>query len=278
MAKKDRKNKEEEKAASTKVVLKPKGGLLATFVHLLEPDDFGGHEKYTVTVIIPKSDKKTVKAVKEAIKAAMDRGADSTFKGKNMKKAHNPLKDGNDEDTEKYEYYKDAYVLKFSTTQKPNVIDRGRNKLTEDEDVYSGMMIFVSGAAFPFFTDGSWGVSMILGNVVKVDDGERIGGGGFDLEDEFGDDLDEDDFADDEDEDEDDDYEEDTDDEDDDEDDLDYDEAKEAIEEAEDLDGGKRAVKKLLKKFKAKKLEDITDEDDLDDFIDELSDWIEENE
>ena len=289
MAKKDRKNKE-EKAASTKVVLKPKGGLLATFVHLLEPDDFGGHEKYTVTVIIPKSDKKTVKAVKEAIKAAMDRGAAETFKGKNMKKAHNPLKDGNDEDAEKYEYYKDAYVLKFSTTQKPNVIDRGRNKLTEDEDVYSGMMIYVSGAAFPFFTDGSWGVSMILGNVVKVDDGERIGGGGFDLEDEFGDDLDENDFADDEDEDddyeedtddedEDDDYEEDTDDEDeDDEDDLDYSEAEEAIEDAEEIDGGKRAVKKLLKKFKAKKLEDITDEDDLDDFIDELSDWIEENE
>ena len=92
MAKKDRKEKrnKEEKAASTKVVLKPKGGLLATFVHLIEPDDFGGHEKYTVTVIIPKSDKKTVKAVKEAIKAAMERGENEVFKGKNIKKAHNP--------------------------------------------------------------------------------------------------------------------------------------------------------------------------------------------
>lgn len=276
MAKKANKKATDEKA-STKVVLKPAEGLLATFVHLTKPDDFGDTPKYTVTVVIPKKNKKVVKQVKDAIAAAMARGeSEGTFQGKNIKKAINPLKDGDDEDTEKYPYYKDAYTLKFSTDRKPGVLDKKKRNIGDDEEeVYSGMLIWVSGAAFPYFNRGNFGVSFILGNVIKIDDGERIGGSGFNIEDEFGDDLEDDEFdEDDEDEDEDldDDEEEDEDDEDDEDDDeLDKEEAEELIADVKEID------KKAAKKFQ-KKLDKIDDEEDLEELVEKIEEWIEENE
>lgn len=275
MAKKANKKATDEKA-STKVVLKPAEGLLATFVHLTKPDDFGDTPKYTVTVVIPKKNKKVVKQVKDAIAAAMARGeSEGTFQGKNIKKAINPLKDGDDEDTEKYPYYKDTYVLKFSTDRKPGVLDKKKRNIgDDDEEVYSGMLIWVSGAAFPYFNRGNFGVSFILGNVIKIDDGERIGGSGFNIEDEFGDDLEDDEF-DEDDEDEDDDevnYDGDDDeDEDDDDEELDKEEAEELIADVKEID------KKAAKKFQ-KKLDKIDDEDDLEELVEKIEEWIEENE
>lgn len=276
MAKKANKKATDEKA-STKVVLKPAEGLLATYVHLVEPDDFGDKPKYTVTVIIPKKNKKVVKQVKDAIAAAMARGeSEGTFQGKNIKKAINPLKDGDDEDTEKYPYYKDAYTLKFSTDRKPGVFDKKKRNIgDDDEEVYSGMIIWVSGAAFPYFSRGNFGVSFILGNVIKIEDGERIGGSGFNIEDEFGDDLEDDEFDEDEededldDDDEDDDEEEEDDDEEDEE--LDKEEAEELIADVKEID------KKAAKKFQ-KKLDKIDDEDDLEELVEKIEEWIEENE
>lgn len=270
MAKKANKKATDEKA-STKVVLKPAEGLLATFVHLTKPDDFGDTPKYTVTVVIPKKNKKVVKQVKDAIAAAMARGeSEGTFQGKNIKKAINPLKDGDDEDTEKYPYYKDTYVLKFSTDRKPGVLDKKKRNIgDDDEEVYSGMLIWVSGAAFPYFNRGNFGVSFILGNVIKIDDGERIGGSGFNIEDEFGDDLEDDEF--DEDEEEDEDLDDDEDEDDDDEEELDKEEAEELIADVKEID------KKAAKKFQ-KKLDKIDDEDDLEELVEKIEEWIEENE
>ncbi|MFV3037849.1 ssDNA-binding protein, partial [Klebsiella pneumoniae] len=79
--------------------------------------------KYTVTVLIPKKDKKTVEQVKSAIAAAMEKGKKEVWSGKNHKKANNPLRDGDDEDTEKYPYYKDCYFIQAKSTVKPSVMD-----------------------------------------------------------------------------------------------------------------------------------------------------------
>lgn len=273
--------KTKEKATETnnsRIVLKGKEGFIATFVHLLEPDSF--NDKYSVRIVIPKSNKKAVKVVKDAIADAMQRGSEDKFKGKSVKKARNPLKDGDDEETDKYPFLADSYLIDMKSNTKPTVIDKSRKPLTTDDEVYSGMMVFVAGFAMPYFNEGSWGVNIVLDAVVKVGDGERIGGSQFDLNDAFGDVLDEDEWEDDEDEDiEDEDADDDEDDEeDDDEDDEDDDEDEELdLTEANKLlKKVKKADKKAAKKFE-KKLSKIDDEDDLDDLIDDLEEWIEEN-
>lgn len=254
---------------NAKVVLKNEGnGLRGIFVHLITPDDFGGREKYSITVLIDKKDKKTVSQVKGAIKAAMDKGLADTFKGKNPKKAASPLKDGDDEDTAKYPYYEGCYYLKFSTSYKPTVIDKARHALTEESDVYSGAYYMVSGFAMPYLNTGNYGVTFVLGNVLKVADGENLGGtGGFDIDDDFGDELDADDFADEDNEDED----EDDEDEEDEEDGLAdaLAELKKLEKKAKKID--RKEAKKLLKDF------DLDDVDDVNDAIEELQEWIEDN-
>lgn len=270
--------KTKEQATETnnsRIVLKGKEGFIATFVHLLEPDEFGGSKKYSLRLIVPKSNKKAVKAIKDAIADAMKRGSEDKFKGKSLKKAKNPLKDGDDEETDKYPFLADSYFIDMKSNTKPTVIDKSRKPLTTDDEVYSGMMVLVAGFAMPYFTDGSWGVTFVLDAVVKVGDGERIGGSQFDLNDAFGDVLDEDEWEDDieddiEDEDEEDDDEDDDDEDDDEDEELDLTEANKLLKKV------KKADKKAAKKFE-KKLNKIDDEDDLDDLIDDLEEWIEEN-
>lgn len=277
--------KTKEKATETnnsRIVLKGKEGFIATFVHLLEPDEFGGNKKYSLRLIVPKSNKKAVKAIKDAIADAMKRGSEDKFKGKSLKKAKNPLKDGDDEETDKYPFLADSYFIDMKSNTKPTVIDKSRKPLTTEDEVYSGMMVLVAGFAMPYFTDGSWGVTFVLDAVVKVGDGERIGGSQFDLNDAFGDVLDEDEWEDDEDEDIEDEDEDEDDEDDDDEEEEDDDEDEEDDEELDLTEANKllkkvkKADKKAAKKFE-KKLNKIDDEDDLDDLIDDLEEWIEEN-
>ena len=274
MAKKSTK-KAPAKEQTTRLVT---GKVRAAYVHLLKPDDFGDEPKYSVTAIIPKSDKKTIAKIKGAIKAATEQGFSDGGKlvGKNPKKIKSPLKDGEeDNDITKNPEFEDSYVVSFKTNKKPTVLSRSKRVLDDEDDVYSGMYVAISGAAFPYATKGSAGISFILGGVMKLEDGERLGGAGFDLdadfeefeeEDEDGfDEEDEDEIEDDEDEEEEDDEEE---------------------EENEDLERVEKLIKKVKKAGKAGKkfvkelLEeyDIEDEDDLEDIADELEEWLEDNE
>ena len=58
---------------NTKVVT---GLVRFSYVHIFEPTaiDEGSDEKYSLSVIIPKSDKATLKKIKEAIEAAKEQG------------------------------------------------------------------------------------------------------------------------------------------------------------------------------------------------------------
>ncbi|MGC5254609.1 ssDNA-binding protein, partial [Escherichia coli] len=74
----------------------------------------------------------------------MEKGKKEVWSGKNHKKANNPLRDGDDEDTEKYPYYKDCYFIQAKSTVKPSVMDLQRHHLEGSEEVYSGMYIYLS--------------------------------------------------------------------------------------------------------------------------------------
>lgn len=267
------------KEQTTRVVT---GKVRAAYVHLIKPDDFGDEPKYTVTAIIPKSDKKTVAKIKGAIKAATEQGLSDGGKlvGKNPKKLKSPLKDGEeDNDITKNPEFEDSYVVTFKTNKKPTVLSRSKRVLDDEDAVYSGMYVAISGAAFAYATKGSAGISFILGGVMKLEDGERLGGAGFDLDSDFEEfeEEDEDGFED-EDEDE-------IEDEDEDDEEEDAEEWYEKlVEKAKKLakkikksgKDGKKFVKELLEEYDAEDFEEI-DGDDIEDTIEELEEWLEDN-
>ena len=184
----------------TKVVT---GTVRLSFVNLVEPrvGFVGQAPKYSVLLLIPKEDTKTVEAIKRAQQAALDNGKASTFGGSIPKKWKDTFRDGDEEqDTEQAPEYAGHYFMNVGASEKypPVLVDQRRQKLSKDDAsvaFYSGMYARVSMNAFPFNAQGSKGVSFGINAVQKVRDGEPLSGAVVDVDSDF-DDLGDDDVDD----------------------------------------------------------------------------------
>ena len=155
-----------------------------SFVRLLEPvknNESDKDAKYSCTVIIPKSDTKTIEAIKAAIKKAAEKGAQKHFGGKVPVNVNHTLKDG-DTDTDdlgelkkiKYPEYENSYVIRLSTKFKPKLLNIKREEIIDPSEIYSGMYARVSMTFFAYSGDGRRGVSACLNNVMKTRDGDPL--------------------------------------------------------------------------------------------------------
>lgn len=164
--------------ASTKVVT---GECRASYVHLLEPwaADPEDDKKFSVQLLIPKSDTKTLKAIRAAQEAALENGLTKAFKGtkvKTLKDVDLTLRDGDEEDTEERPELEGHYFMNVSAKTQPGVIDRAKNRVDDPEKVYSGVFLRASINAFPYVSRGKKGISFGLNNVQILRDGEPFGG------------------------------------------------------------------------------------------------------
>jgi hypothetical protein len=132
-------------------------------------------EKFSVSLIIPKSDKKTVAKVKAAINAAIEQGKTSKWKGKLPKDLKTPLRDG-DVEREDDEVYADSYFINANCTTKPGVVDKYKQPITDEEQIYSGCYGIASVNFYPYDTAGNKGIACGLNNLMKVKDGDFLGG------------------------------------------------------------------------------------------------------
>lgn len=173
---------------SEKIVLK---NVRLSYQHLFKADAIadGSEPKYSATWIIPKNHPQ-VKQVKEAIVKALDEKFPGKRKdGKWPSVMHNPLKDG-DEMADEHPEYEGAYVLRCSSKNRPVVMGRRKESLTEEDGViYSGCYCNASLAAAGFDAQAKKGVTVYLNGVQFLKDGERLAG--FDCTNDF-DELDDD--------------------------------------------------------------------------------------
>ena len=94
-----------------------------SFLHCWEPDSVNGSEpKYSVSAIIPKSDTKTVSAIKAAIEVAKQESLPK-WGGKVPSNLKLPLRDG-DIDRPEDEAYAGCYFLNANSREKPQVVDK----------------------------------------------------------------------------------------------------------------------------------------------------------
>lgn len=147
-----------------------------SYANIWEPKSInGGKEKYSVSLIIPKSDTKTLTAIEKAIDAAIEEGI-GKFGGKKPNKAvlKLPLRDG---DLEKDNVnYKDAYFINANSITAPQIVDKQVQPILDQSEVYSGCYARVSISFYAFNTNGNRGVACGLGNIQKIRDGEPLGG------------------------------------------------------------------------------------------------------
>ena len=139
----------------------------------------GGAPKYSVSLIIPKSDTETVSKIKAAIKAAYEEGQ-AKLRG-NAKSVpaleymKTPLRDG-DKERPDDEAYKNSYFINANSGTAPGVVDAARQPILDTSEVYSGVYGRASINFYAFNSNGNKGIACGLNNLQKIRDGEPLGG------------------------------------------------------------------------------------------------------
>jgi len=157
----------------TKVVT---GKVRFSYLHVWEPSavEEGQEKKYSVSLIIPKSDKVTVAAIKKAIENAKEAGK-AKFGGKIPATLKMPLRDG-DIDRPDDENYTDSWFLNANCKTKPGVVDKNTNAILDQNELYSGCYGRASVTFYVFNTSGNKGIACGLNNLQKLSDGDPLGG------------------------------------------------------------------------------------------------------
>ena len=139
----------------------------------------GGTPKFSVSLIIPKSDTKTIAKIQAAIEAAYHEG-EAKLKGNGktvppLAALKTPLRDG---DTERPDdpAYADAYFINANSATAPGVVDADRQEILTRSEVYSGVYGRASVNFYAFNSNGNKGIACGLNNLQKIRDGEPLGG------------------------------------------------------------------------------------------------------
>lgn len=154
----------------------------------------GGAPKFSVSLIIPKSDTRSVEKIKAAIEAAYHEG-EARLKGNGksvppLSSIKMPLRDG---DTERPDdpAYANAYFINANSATAPGIVDADRNVIITRSEVYSGVYGRASINFYAFNSNGNRGIACGLNNLQKIRDGEPLGAKSR-AEDDFTTDFDED--------------------------------------------------------------------------------------
>ena len=139
----------------------------------------GGAPKFSVSLLIPKSDTATVNKIKAAIEAAYHEG-ESKLKGNSksvpaLSVIKTPLRDG---DVERPDdpAYAGHYFLNANSATAPGIVDADCQPILTRSEVYSGVYGRASISFYAFNSNGNRGIACGLNNLQKIRDGEPLGG------------------------------------------------------------------------------------------------------
>ena len=139
----------------------------------------GGTPKFSVSLLIPKTDTVTVKKIKAAIEAAYREG-EAKLKGNGksvpaLSVIKTPLRDG-DQERPDDPAYAGHYFLNANSTTAPGIVDADCQPILTRSEVYSGVYGRASISFYAFNSSGNRGIACGLNNLQKIRDGEPLGG------------------------------------------------------------------------------------------------------
>ncbi len=151
-----------------------------SYANVWEPKSInGGAPKYSVSLIIPKSDTRTLSKIKAAIEAAYKEGeAKLRGNGKSvpaLSAIKTPLRDGDVERPDD-EAYRNSYFVNANSPSAPGIVDADCNPILTRSEVYSGVYGRASVTFYAFNSSGNKGIACGLNNLQKIRDGEPLGG------------------------------------------------------------------------------------------------------
>lgn len=159
---------------STKVIT---GKVKFSYANVWEPKAIneGDTPKYSVSILIPKTDTATIKKIERAIETAKQEGK-AKWGGKIPTNLKMPLRDG-DEDRPDDENYVGHYFINANSTSAPGIVDAAVNKIMDRDEFYSGCYGKASINFYAFAVSGNKGIAAGLNNLQKTHEGTPLSGG-----------------------------------------------------------------------------------------------------
>ncbi|WP_147536073.1 DUF2815 family protein [Bacillus marasmi] len=171
------------------------GEVRFSYVNLLKPreNQYGGEPKYSVTILVPKSDVATKQRIDAAIEAAKQNGKSKCWNGVIPPMVAIPVYDGDgvkpSDGMPFGEECKGHWVFSASSKvdQPPKIVDANLNPIMDPTEVYSGMYGRIAVNFAPYAQAGKKGVGCYLStNVQKTRDGEPLGSAAPAANEDFG--------------------------------------------------------------------------------------------
>lgn len=156
------------------------GKVRFSYVNVFEPRRTpNGEEKYSITLLIPKSDTVTYNNIKAKIEKTIQENISGTFKGVMPTNPKLPIHDG-DGLRQSGEPYgaecKNCWIITANSNNKPEVVDANCNPIISKTEFYSGCYGRASLRFYAYNQNGNKGIGCGLGNVQKLEDGQPLGG------------------------------------------------------------------------------------------------------
>lgn len=140
----------------------------------------GGEPKYSVTLLIPKSDVATKADIDASIQAAAQEAVSKVWGGVRPPQIRTPIYDGDGVRPSGVPFGEECrghWVITASTKLKPQVVGMDNiNVELAPSDIYSGMYGRATIRFFGYSNSGNKGVGCGLGNIMKTRDGEPLAG------------------------------------------------------------------------------------------------------
>ena len=154
-------------------------GVRFSYCNLFEPVSRNGQEpKYSVTLLVPKTNTAAKAAIDAAIQEAINAGVTKCWNGARPPQPAICVHDGDgvrpSDGMPFGEECKGCWVFTASSKQQPFVVDTNVQNIIDPRLVYSGMWGNVSVNFFPYNQSGKKGVGCGLNGVQKTQDGEPL--------------------------------------------------------------------------------------------------------
>lgn len=160
------------------------GEVRFSYAHLFKPYAAmpGQEEKYSVTILIPKTDTDTMSRINAAIEVAKQRGTADKWGGQCPPVLAVPVYDGDGvRPSDGMPFGAECkghwvFTASAKADYPPEIVDRMGNPIINQSEVYSGIYGRVNVTFYPYMFGGKKGIGAGLGPVQKLRDGEPLGG------------------------------------------------------------------------------------------------------
>ena len=155
------------------------GKVRASYVSIFQPKvpQNGGDPKYSVTLLIPKTDTATINGIYAEMEKAKQEGAQKVFGGNVPPVCRTPLYDGDGVRPSGEAFGEECrghLVMTASAKLQPSIVGLNMENIINPAEVYSGCYIRANINFFAYNTNGNKGIGCGLNAVQKIEDGEPL--------------------------------------------------------------------------------------------------------